>query len=161
MTAATPSVIEAHLWELLSAVADALDIPHAATGGGERVRGEVLGERVLHATLTLRRVGALQAARQRGQELGPDDVAGLVWEIGYLRERLAEVAPVGYVTHDEARAALAAGLPWMQAVDPDVEARWWSYYDLHSGSGPVDAARRATAAVFGVDPSALVAGVAR
>ena len=148
MSATTPSATEPHLWELLSAVADALDIPHAATVGGDRVRGEVLGERVCHATLTLRRV------------LSDTAGADLVWEIAYLRERLAEVLPAGYVTHDEARAAIAAGMTWMQATDPDDAARWWSYYDLHGESGPVDAARRATAAVFGVDPSALVAGVA-
>lgn len=48
----------------------------------------------------------------------------------------------------------------LTADGQDAEARWWRYYDFLGESGPVVAARRATAAVFGVDPSASSDGEA-
>jgi hypothetical protein len=89
--------------EFLTAVADALDIPHPATAGGSEVYDRILGERAMHAKIALR--SALE-----------DHSLGLGWNTQYLRDRLAEHPPTGYVTCAEAHAALAAGKSWSEAV---------------------------------------------
>ncbi|MEU7048043.1 MULTISPECIES: hypothetical protein [Streptomyces] len=89
--------------EFLTAIADALDIPHPATYGGQEAYDRVLGERAMHAKIALR--SALE-----------DHVLGLDWNTQYLRERLAEHPPTGYVTCDQAHAALGAGKTWSEAV---------------------------------------------
>lgn len=87
---------------LLAAVLEALDIPHPATFGDGEVHDRILSERAMHAAIALRST----------LEGHPLDVE---WTTAYLRERLAEHPPT-YVTTDQARAALAEGMTWHQAV---------------------------------------------
>jgi hypothetical protein len=95
--------------EFLTAVAEALDIPHPATTGGQEAHDRILVERVMHAKIGLR--SALESCS-----------LGLEWNTQYLRERLAEHPPTGYVTVEQARAGLAEGKTWSQAVAlPDGE----------------------------------------
>lgn len=93
----------AQLLDLLTAVRDALDIPHAATTGHDETRTEILARRIGHTVITLGNV--LDGAR-------PD----IPRDTAYLRDRLAEHPPVGYVTTEQARAALDAGTTWADAV---------------------------------------------
>lgn len=95
------------LRELLAAVLEALDIPHPATVGGSEAHDRVLNDRVSHAKIALR-----SALEEGGHPLGTE------WTTAYLRERLAEHPPTGYVTTDQARAALAAGKTWAEAIRP-------------------------------------------
>ncbi|MEV1011676.1 hypothetical protein [Streptomyces sp. NPDC049881] len=90
--------------ELLRAVLEALDIPFPATTSGEVAYHRVLADRAGHA----RR--ALSSALD-----GPAPL-GWAWEAAYLRERVAEHPPTGYVTTDQADAALAEGKTWTEAV---------------------------------------------
>lgn len=92
--------------QALEAVLEALAIPHAATTGGDTVRNEVLVERIRHVVVFLE--GLLR-----------DEQAPQGWRIDYLRERLAEHPPTGYVTHDQAHARLRAGASWTDAVRYD------------------------------------------
>jgi hypothetical protein len=95
----------AHLWDALRVVRDALVIPYAATVGGEEIRDQILIHRLRHAVVFLERI------------LDEDHpVPDLAWSIAYLRERLAEHPPVGYVTGEQAHQALARGLSWSEAV---------------------------------------------
>lgn len=89
--------------DLLAAVLEALDIPHPATVGDSEAHDRILIDRASHAKIALR--GTLD-----GQPLGVE------WTTAYLRDRLAEHPPTGYVTSDQARAALAAGKTWSEAV---------------------------------------------
>ncbi|MFE0727051.1 hypothetical protein ACFW2X_02150 [Streptomyces antibioticus] len=89
--------------ELLAAVLDALDIPAPATVGGTEAHDRALNDRAMHAKIALRDV-------LDGAPLGVE------WTTQYLCERLAERPPAGYVTGAQARAALAAGKPWSEAV---------------------------------------------
>jgi hypothetical protein len=89
--------------ELLAAVLEALDIPHPATVGGHEAHDRTLNDRVTHAKIALR--SALD-----------DAPLGIEWTTRYLRERLAEHPPTGYVTTDQAHAALAEGKTWSEAV---------------------------------------------
>jgi hypothetical protein len=89
--------------DLLAAVLEALDLPYPATVGHEKAHDEVLNERAMHAKIALRAVL-------------DDRAAGIAWTTEYLRERLAEHPPTGYVTSDQARAAVAAGKTWSEAV---------------------------------------------
>jgi hypothetical protein len=89
--------------EFLTAIAEALDIPHPATTGGQEAHGRVLAERAMHAKIALR--SALESC-----------ALGLEWNTRYLRERLAEHPAAGYVTADQAHAALAEGKTWSEAV---------------------------------------------
>ncbi|MGW6924451.1 hypothetical protein ACWGA9_24720 [Streptomyces sp. NPDC054950] len=89
--------------EFITAVADALDIPHPATIGGQEAHDRVLVERAMHAKIALR--SALDSC-----------ILGLEWNTDYLRERLAERPPAGYVTSEQAQAALAEGKTWSEAV---------------------------------------------
>jgi len=79
----------------LEAVREALDIPHAATVGDEKIRAEIMDRRVMHAVTFLR--GILD---QEPRDLG--------WHVAYLRDRLAEHPATGYKTWDEAIAELRA-----------------------------------------------------
>ncbi|MFH8471961.1 hypothetical protein [Streptomyces sp. NPDC018000] len=89
--------------DLLAAVLDALDIPAPATTGGAEAYERVLCDRAMHAKIALRDV-------LDGAPLGVE------WTSAYLCERLAEHPPTGYVTGEQARAALAAGKTWSEAV---------------------------------------------
>lgn len=100
---------------LVDAVLEALAIPYAATVGHEEARAKILNERLRHTLVML-------------QNLAARDV-DLAWSLEYLRERLAEYPPTGYVTHDQAAERLAAGASWMEAVRLD---------DSGDGSGDGD-----------------------
>lgn len=89
--------------EFLTAVAEALDIPYPATAGDSTAHDHILVERAMHAKIALRSALA-------GCSLG------LEWNTRYLYERLAEHPPTGYVSVDQANAALEAGKTWSQAV---------------------------------------------
>ncbi|WP_367574103.1 hypothetical protein [Streptomyces griseoaurantiacus] len=95
----TPDVVR----DLLAAVFDALDIPAPATVGGSEAHDRVLNDRAVHAKIALRDV-------LDGAPLGVE------WTTRYLRERLAESPPTGYVTSAQAHTALAAGKTWSEAV---------------------------------------------
>jgi hypothetical protein len=90
--------------DLLAAVLEALDIPHPATVGGTEAHDRILNDRVMHAAIALRSV------------LDDKPLMDTEWTTAYLRERLAEHPPTGYVTVNEARAAVATGKTWSEAV---------------------------------------------
>jgi hypothetical protein len=90
--------------DLLAAVLEAIDLPHPATTGGSEVHDRLLATRVVHARIALRNLF------DDGPDLGP------AWTAKYLRERLAEHPVAGYVTVDQAHAALDAGKTWTEAV---------------------------------------------
>lgn len=92
------------LLDALRAVHEALDIPYAATVGGEETRGPILSHRTLHAIIALR--GLVVSPRLMG------------WEIARLRENLAEHPPTGYLTYEQAQALVAEGRSWVEAVTP-------------------------------------------
>lgn len=74
---------------LLTAVLEALDIPHPATIGDTQVHGEVLAARAIDT------VTALRGVLEHGD--GPG------WSADYLRERLAGHPPTGYRAWGEDR----------------------------------------------------------
>ena len=90
--------------DLLAAVLEALDLPHPATIGGTEAHDRLLNTRAVHARI------ALRSLLDDGPDLGP------AWSAQYLRERLAEHPVTGYVTVDQAHAALDAGQSWSEAV---------------------------------------------
>jgi hypothetical protein len=92
--------------DLLAAVLEAIDIPYPAAVGHEKAHDRILIERVMHAKIALRAVLDDRDA----------DRAGIAWTTKYLKERLAENPPTSYVTSDQARAAVAAGKTWAEAV---------------------------------------------
>lgn len=99
--------------DLLSAVLEAIDLPHPATAGGAEVHDRLLAVRAVHARITLR-----NALDRSGPRMGAD------WDAKYLRERLAEHPVTGYVTVDQAHDALDAGKTWSEAVTlPEAEGR--------------------------------------
>ncbi|MCX4578137.1 hypothetical protein OHB41_34105 [Streptomyces sp. NBC_01571] len=102
---AGPSVIPDPVRDLLATVLEAIDLPHAATIGGDEVRVRLLATRATHVRIALRSVLGDDA---------PD--LGVTWDANYLRERLAEHPITGYVTADQADAALNQGKTWSQAV---------------------------------------------
>lgn len=89
--------------DLLAAVLEALDLPHPATVGGTEAHDRLLNDRAAHAKIALRSV-------LEGHPLG------IEWTAAYLRERLAKHPVAGYVTVDQAHAALDAGKTWSEAV---------------------------------------------
>ena len=93
--------------DLLAAVLEAIDLPHPATIGGSEAHDRLLADRVVYARLALRSALGDDA-------LGPD--MGPAWDAKYLRERLAKHPITGYVTVDQAQAALDAGQTWSEAV---------------------------------------------
>ncbi|MGW1808232.1 hypothetical protein [Streptomyces sp. NPDC002078] len=96
---ALPPAVE----NLLTAVLEAIDLPHPACHGGQEMHDRILNERVLHAKLALRSVL-------------DDSSLGLDWDANYLREKLAQHPVHGYVTYAQAQAALAEGKTWSEAV---------------------------------------------
>ena len=90
---------------LLAAVLEALDLPHPATTGGTEAHDRLLNTRARHACIALRSV-----LDDDGRGMGP------AWDAAYLRERLAEYPVAGYVTADQAHAALDVGKSWSEAV---------------------------------------------
>lgn len=93
--------------DLLAAVLEAIDLPHPATFSGSEVHDRLLAERVVYARLALRSALGDDA-------LGPD--MGPAWDAKFLRERLAKHPITGYVTVNQATAALDAGATWTEAV---------------------------------------------
>lgn len=89
---------------LLVAVLEALDLPHPATVGGTEAHDRLLTARAMHARTALRSV------------LDDKPLMDTAWTTAYLRGRLAEHPVTGYVTIDQAHAALDAGKTWSQAV---------------------------------------------
>lgn len=85
----------ATLRDALAAVLEALDIPHAATMGGQKIRDRILVERVGHAVIMLASV------------LGADTFDP-AWSVAYRRARLAEHPATGYKTWAERVAELDA-----------------------------------------------------
>jgi hypothetical protein len=90
--------------DLLTAVLEALDIPHPATAGGDEVYGRIRNDRATHATIALRSV------------LDDRPLMDTEWTTAYLREQLAKHPATGYVTVNQAHAALAEGKTWSEAV---------------------------------------------
>jgi hypothetical protein len=85
--------------EALEVILEALDIPHAATHGDDEIRDKILDRRLMQTVTTLR------AILDDGPDRPDVDVA---WNLGYLREKLAEHPATGYRTWDEATAETAA-----------------------------------------------------
>jgi hypothetical protein len=113
------------LRELLAVVLEALDIPYPATLDGGARYGDVLADRALHVVIALEHT-------LEGQP------PGIGWPTGYLRDRLAENPPTGYVTDDQVRAALAAGKTWTEAVTPpggDQAEQAGTVLPFHRGRG--------------------------
>lgn len=89
--------------DLLAAVLEAVEIPHPATVGDAEVRDQIVKTRTMHAVL------AVQSALVGSP-------VGIEWTTEYLRERLAENPPTGYVSMEQAETALAEGRSWAEAV---------------------------------------------
>ncbi|MEU5707897.1 hypothetical protein [Streptomyces flaveolus] len=100
--------IPAPVRDLLTAVLEAIDLPHPATFGGSEAHDRLLNERAVHARIALRSVL-------------DRDPATVEWTASYLRERIAKHPITGYVTVDQAQAALDAGATWSEAVTLPVE----------------------------------------
>ncbi|MFC8667057.1 hypothetical protein [Streptomyces sp. NPDC057199] len=89
---------------LLAAVLEALDIPYPATVGHAEVCDRIRNERAMHAVIALRSV------------LDDKPLMDIEWTTAYLREQLAKHPATGYVTSDQARATVAEGKSWTEAV---------------------------------------------
>ncbi|MGW1616558.1 hypothetical protein ACWCQZ_45440 [Streptomyces sp. NPDC002285] len=90
--------------DLLAAILEALDLPYPASVGHQVAHDLLLNERAMHAKIALRAV------------LDERPLTEIDWTTAYLRERLAEHPPTGYVTTEQARAAVTAGKSWSEAV---------------------------------------------
>ncbi|NJP73199.1 hypothetical protein [Streptomyces sp. C1-2] len=90
--------------DLLAAVLEAIDLPHPATAAGAETHDRLLAARAMHARIALRNL------LDDGPDLGPG------WNARYLRERLAQHPVTGYVTAEQANAALEQGKTWSEAV---------------------------------------------
>lgn len=90
--------------DLLTAILEAIDLPHPATVGGTEAHDQLLNTRASHARIALRSV------------LDDGPVLGLAWTAQYLREQLAKHPVAGYVTADQAHERLDAGMSWSEAV---------------------------------------------
>ncbi|WP_329564689.1 hypothetical protein [Kitasatospora sp. NBC_01266] len=89
--------------DALTAVREALDLPHAATVAGGRARQQVLEDRAMEIVIVL-------DALLEGPGYQPAST------VAYLRSRIAERPAAGYVTSEQARAALDAGASWTEAT---------------------------------------------
>ncbi|MGW1595275.1 hypothetical protein [Streptomyces sp. NPDC002343] len=99
--------------DLLTAVLEAIDLPHPATVAGVEVHDRLLAARVMWARIALRSALGFN---------GP--VMSLAWDAQFLRARLATHPITGYVTATQADAALDAGATWTEAVAlPEGEQR--------------------------------------
>jgi hypothetical protein len=83
--------------DVLEAVREAIDIPHAATMGDQEVRTKILIERAGHAVVMLEAV-------LDGSHPAPD----IPWSVSYLRAQLAEHPATGYKTWAECMIELDA-----------------------------------------------------
>ncbi|MFF9168282.1 MULTISPECIES: hypothetical protein [unclassified Streptomyces] len=100
--------------DLLAAVLEALDIPHPATASGAEVHDRILADRAIPARVALRAI----VDKLPPTSCGPD------WYAKWLRDSLAKHPVTGYVTADQAQAALDAGKTWSEAVQlPEGEGR--------------------------------------
>lgn len=90
--------------DLLTAVLEAIDLPHPATVGDTEAHDRLLNTRASHARIMLRSV------------LDDGPVLGLDWHAAYLREQLAKHPVAGYVTAEQAHERLDAGMSWSEAV---------------------------------------------
>lgn len=88
---------------VVDAVREALDIPHAATVRGNEARQKILSERTTELVVVM-------------TYLSRDPGADIPSQLAYLRERLAERPPVGYVTIDQALERRRQGASWMESV---------------------------------------------
>jgi hypothetical protein len=95
---------------LLDVVLEAIDIPYAATAGHEETRTRIMGERIMQLKVSLQRIAE---AADRGDRYADEHLAD---GLAYLRERLAEIPPTGYVTDKQARERCEAGATWTEAV---------------------------------------------
>ncbi|SRR6266568_3766713 len=82
--------------DALAAVLEALDIPNAATAGGQETRAKILEHRTRHAVVMLESV------------LNPAAPGEVSWSVDYLCARLAEHPAAGYKTWAERVAELDA-----------------------------------------------------
>lgn len=90
--------------DLLAVILAALDIPHPATAGGAGAYERIRDDRATHVVVALRSI------------LDEKPLMDLEWTAAYLRDRLTEHPPVGYITCEQANAALARGKTWTEAV---------------------------------------------
>lgn len=90
------------LMDLLRAVHEALDLPHAASLDGEKTRDEILRRRLMYVDSVLSCV--------------LDDYIHLAAIARFLRDRTAEYPAAGYVTQEQAMAEVKAGKTWSEAV---------------------------------------------
>lgn len=121
----TVGALPAPARELLAVILAALDIPHAATAGHAEVYERVLADRVSHTVVVLRNL------------LDEKPLMGIEWTTDYLRARLDEHPPTGYVTCEEANAALAEGKTWSEAVALPARCPAAHPEDLSPCGGPV------------------------
>lgn len=98
-----------HLRDALAAVQEALDLPFAATIGGEEIRAKLVHERALATMVTVRAI------------LAADRWLDIPREIAFLRGRLERHPVRGYVTDEVAKARRAAGQDYMQSVTPQTD----------------------------------------
>jgi len=96
MTASNQTPDARELLDALTAVREALDIPHAATVGDDVTRARILDQRLGHTVVMLQGI------------LGRDADVDIPWSIGYLRARLAKHPAEGYKTWPEAVAEMEA-----------------------------------------------------
>lgn len=96
--------VDASIRGLLAAVLEALDIPHPATVGHTEVYDRIRNERATHVVVALRSV------------LDDKPLMDTEWTTAYLREQLVKHPATGYVTVNQAHAALAEGKTWSEAV---------------------------------------------
>lgn len=101
---------------LLDVVLEAIDIPYAATTGGDETRTRIMGDRVMQLKVSLRR---LAEAADRGDRHMDETLAE---GLAYLRTCLAEHPAAGYVTDRQARERCEAGATWTEAVRLDCAA---------------------------------------
>lgn len=95
----------AELRKLLAAVVEALDLPYAATVGGDEVRSKVVADRLMSVMVVMKAVVA-----------GLPRYTTIAAQVEHLRERVAEHPARGYVTWDTAIARREAGQDYMQSV---------------------------------------------
>lgn len=82
------------LLDALTAVREALDIPHAATVGDDETRAKILDQRLSLTVIMLRGI------------LERPTTGAIPWSVGYLREQLAKHPAQGYKTWAEAVAEM-------------------------------------------------------
>ncbi|MBU5946779.1 hypothetical protein [Streptomyces sp. PAM3C] len=88
--------------DLLLAILEAIDLPHPATTGGAQVHDRLLAGRVVLVKTAISNI--------------LDEDHGPTWAASRLREMLVDVPVTGYVTTEQADAAIAQGKTWTEAV---------------------------------------------